>query len=145
MRVVIQRVKFAEVIVKNKSVGKIGKGLLIFLGIKKGDTENEIKYLVNKIINLRIFEDSNGKMNYSIKDLNYELMIVSEFTLYGNCKKGFRPNFQDAAPIEYAEKLYNIFVEKIKESGLKTATGIFRAMMDVHLINDGPVTIIMES
>jgi len=145
MRVVIQRVKFAEVTVDNKIVGKIESGLLVFLGIKKGDTLKDIEYLVNKIVNLRIFEDSNGKMNLSAKELNREIMIVSEFTLYGDCRKGFRPNFQEAAPADEAEKLYNIFVEEMKKTGLKIATGIFRAMMDINLINDGPVTVIIES
>lgn len=145
MRVVIQRVKFAKVSVDNRIVSRIDRGLLVFLGIKKGDTVKDIEYLINKIVNLRIFEDSSGRMNISAKELNNEILIVSEFTLYGDCRKGFRPNFQEAAPADEAEKLYNIFVEKMRESGLKVSTGIFQAMMDINLTNDGPVTIIIES
>ncbi len=145
MRVIIQRVKSASVFVDGKSVGKIGKGLLLFIAIKRGDTIEDCDYIINKIINLRIFEDANGKMNISLKEKGYDVLIVSEFTLYGDSRKGNRPNFQESAPFEYAEKIYNLFVDKMKKSGINTEAGKFGAMMDVELINDGPVTLITDS
>jgi len=145
MRAVIQRVKSCEVKVENKTVGKIDRGILIFLGIKKDDTEKEIDYLLNKILNLRIFEYENGKMNLSVKDIKGEILVVSEFTLYGDCRKGNRPNYIEAAPALYAEEIYNKFIEKLKISNLKIETGIFRAMMEIYIVNDGPVTLIIDT
>ncbi len=143
MKVVVQRVEKASVKVDNQIIGAIGRGLLLFLGVGKNDTEDDIKYFVNKILNLRIFEDETGKMNLSVSKLQYDILIVSQFTLYGNVKKGFRPNFFAAANPEKAEIYYNKFVKLLKNSGLKIETGQFRAMMKVEIINDGPVTIII--
>ncbi|MBN1897442.1 MAG: D-tyrosyl-tRNA(Tyr) deacylase [Spirochaetes bacterium] len=145
MRAVIQRVKEAQVTCGESLSGRIDRGLMVLLGIKKGDTRHDMEYLVNKIVNLRIFEDKNGKMNLSALEMKFDILVVSEFTLYGDCRKGFRPNFQDSAPAEEAQRLYDQFIEKIKESGLKIASGVFKAMMDVALVNDGPVTIIIDS
>ena len=145
MKTVIQRVKNAAVSVNGKTVGKIGKGICLFIGIKKGDTEQEALWLVNKITGLRIFEDTNEKMNLSIKEINGEILIISQFTLYGDCKKGKRPSFFEAAEPETAKKLYDFFIKKFEETGIHTETGIFRATMDVEIINDGPVTLIIES
>lgn len=145
MRLVVQRVDSAKVEVNKNIVGEINKGLLVYLGIGKEDSEKDIDFLVNKVVNLRIFEDANQKMNLSILDIHGEILIVSQFTLYGDIKKGMRPNFQDAAAPELAEKLYNDFVEKIKLQGLKIQTGVFREMMKVTSINDGPVTILGDT
>ncbi len=144
MKAVIQRVQQAEVKVDGNVTGSINKGLLVFLGIGKEDNEDRLNFLVNKIINLRVFEDESGKMNLSVKDTNGEILVVSQFTLYGDVKKGYRPNFMNAAPPEVAEQYYELFIKKLKENGIKTETGKFGAMMQVHLINDGPVTIIIE-
>ena len=144
MILLIQRVSRCSVEVDGKIVGKIGRGLCVFLGIKKGDTEKEADWLVEKIVGLRIFEDEKGKMNFSIKDIGGEFLVVSQFTLYGNCRKGRRPSFDRAAPPEMAEPLYNYFVNKLKENGFKVETGIFRAEMKVDILNDGPVTFIIE-
>jgi len=145
MRAVIQRVKEAKVKIKNEMVGQIGKGLLVLLGIKDGDTEKDTRFLAEKILNLRIFPDKQGKMNLSLLDAKGEILIVSQFTLYGDCKKGRRPSFLEAAPPETAKTLYEKFINEIKKSGLKTQTGKFGAFMEVELINDGPVTLILES
>ena len=145
MKAVVQRVSSAKVTIDNKITGSISKGLLIYLGVGQKDTEKEVDYFVNKIVNLRIFEDDEGKMNISTLNKGYELLVVSQFTLYGNVKKGFRPGFQDAADRDKAVELYTLFVDKLKETGLKVETGIFQAMMDVESINDGPVTIIIEN
>ncbi len=145
MRAVIQRVKRASVKVDNKIIGKINNGLLVFLAISKEDEEKDIDFMVKKVINLRIFEDNNGKMNLSLLDKNYELLIVSQFTLYGDVRKGYRPNFMKSANREKAISFYNKFIDKIKNIGIKVATGEFGAMMEVELINDGPVTIIINS
>ena len=144
MIVLIQRVSKCSVEVDGKIVGKIGMGLCVFLGIKKGDTEKEADWLVEKIAGLRIFEDENGKMNRSIKDIGGEFLVVSQFTLYGNCKKGKRPSFDKAASSEVAEPLYNYFVKKLREKGFNVETGTFRAEMKVDITNDGPVTFIVE-
>lgn len=145
MRAVIQRVKSAKVEVDTKIIGKIDSGLLVFLGIAKEDNEDDVDYLLNKIINLRIFEDKDQKLNLSALDLNKDLLVVSQFTLFGDCRQGRRPSFFEAAPPAEAEKLYNYFVKNAKKSELKIETGEFQAMMDVNLINDGPVTILLDS
>lgn len=145
MKLVIQRVKKAKVEVNNEIVGKIQKGYMVLCGVKRGDTEKEADYLARKLCNLRIFEDENGKMNLSIKDVNGEMLIISQFTLYGNTKDGNRPSFIEAEEPEKANKLYEYFMEKCKENGIKTVEkGVFGAHMEVSLINDGPNTIIME-
>ena len=145
MKVVIQRVKEARVKIENEIVGEIGKGLLVLLGVKGGDSEKDIKYLAEKILNLRIFPDEQGKMNRSLLEIKAEILIVPQFTLYGDCKKGKRPSFARAAPSKIAEKLYQEFVKEIKKSGLKTETGKFGTLMQVELVNDGPVTLILET
>ena len=145
MRAVIQRVKQADVKINNTIVGEINQGLLILLAVHKDDTVDKIKKLTDKIINLRIFSGEDEKMNLSIKDISGEILIVSQFTLYGDSTKGNRPSFIDSAKPIKAIPYYEQFVERMKSSGLKVATGKFGAMMDVNLINDGPVTIIIEN
>lgn len=146
MKLVIQRVKNASVDVDKKTVGKIGNGFLVLLGIKTSDTIQDADYLVRKLINLRIFTDENDKMNLALKDINGELLIISQFTLYGDCKKsGNRPSFSDAAKPEIAIPLYEYFVNECKKQIPIVETGIFGADMKVNLLNDGPVTIIIES
>ena len=145
MRAVIQRVKEAEVKISGKTVGKIGKGLLVLLAVHVDDTEDKIEKMATKIINLRIFGDQADKMNLSVKDMGGEILVVSQFTLYGDISKGNRPSFIESAKPDKAVPYYEKFVEKIKTSGLKTATGKFGAMMEVSLTNDGPVTIIIDT
>jgi len=145
LRAVVQRVKESNVKVDDEVIGSIKEGLLVFLGISNEDTMNDIDYLIDKIINLRIFEDVEGKMNLSALDLEKDIMVVSQFTLYGDCRKGRRPSFFAAAPPDKAERLYDVFVNKIKEYNLNIETGEFQAMMDVDLINDGPVTLLLDS
>lgn len=145
MRAVVQRVTGSKVSVEGKVVGQIGKGLNVLLGIAKEDTEEDIIYLKDKIINLRIFEDSQGKMNLSLKDVEGELLIISQFTLYGDCRKGRRPNFMNALGGEEAKELYESFVKECKGEGLKVETGMFGAEMEVLIMNDGPVTVMLES
>ena len=145
MRAVIQRVKFSSVTVENEMVGKIGKGLLVLLGIEKVDNADDAKYLADKIVNLRIFEDENRKMNFSLIDTGGEMLVVSQFTLLGDCKKGRRPSFVNAADPDRAADFYKIFVEQVRQIGVTVETGRFQAMMDVSLINDGPVTLIVDS
>jgi len=145
MNLVVQRVNSASVEVNKKIIGKIDKGFLVFLGITHEDDRSIADYLVNKLINLRVFEDENGKMNLSLKDIEGQLLIISQFTLYADTKKsGNRPSFTDAAKPEYANSLYEYFISKCKEKGIYTQTGEFGADMKVKLINDGPVTIILE-
>lgn len=145
MRTIIQRVKHAKVNINERTVGKIDKGFLILLGITHTDTVKEVKWLANKIKDLRIFEDENEKMNLSLDDVKGEVLIVSQFTLYGNCIKGRRPAFIDAARPELAEDLYLKFVEEFRSFGIKTETGEFAADMKVELLNDGPVTLIIDT
>lgn len=144
MKIVIQRVNNAKVEVSNEVIGKINKGFLVLVGITHEDTTEIADYLVKKLSNLRIFSDEDDKMNLSIKDINGELLIVSQFTLYANCQSGNRPSFIDAAKPEMAENLYNYFVQKCKNENIKVETGKFGADMQVSLTNDGPVTIILE-
>lgn len=145
MRAVIQRVKSSRVEVDGRVVGEIGMGLLVLLGVGKGDTEADASYMASKVINLRIFEDAEGKMNLSIKETGGSILVISQFTLYGDCRKGRRPSFIDAAEPAQADSLYSYFVEELKREGVETAKGIFGAMMDVHLVNWGPVTILLDS
>lgn len=145
MKLIIQRVSEANVIVENKLVGSIDKGLLVLLGIKETDGLVEINWLVNKLINLRIFSDNEDKMNLSVTDIKGEILVVPNFTLYADCKKGFRPSFINAAKPDISEPIFNNFVNSLKtESNLKIETGIFGADMKVSLTNDGPVTIEIE-
>ncbi|AMA72167.1 MULTISPECIES: D-aminoacyl-tRNA deacylase [Aneurinibacillus] len=145
MRVVVQRSKRASVTVNHKMIGKIDSGLVLLVGITHNDTKKDAEYVAEKIANLRIFEDENGKMNRSVKDVCGAILSVSQFTLYGDTRKGRRPSFVEAARPEQAQPLYDFFNEKLREQGLKVETGIFGAMMEVALINDGPVTLIVES
>ena len=145
MRVVIQRVTDARVTVANKVVGQIGAGLCVFLGVGVSDDEANAAYHADKIIHLRIFEDDQGKMNRSVADVRGEILVVSQFTLYGDCRKGNRPSFTEAALPADAERLYHCFIDRLKASGLKVATGQFQAKMDVALKNDGPVTFVLEN
>ncbi len=145
MRVVLQRVKQASCKVDNKITGKIEKGILIFLGITHDDDESKAKFLAHKCANLRIFDDENGKMNLSLKDVKGSALIISQFTLYGDTRKGLRPSFDKAARPDFAKKLYDKFIKFMKEEGITCATGEFGAKMEIELVNDGPVTFIVES
>ena len=145
MRAVIQRVKQASVTVDNRIVGKIQQGILVLLAVAQNDTLEEAKFLARKISELRIFEDEHDKMNLSVLDVKGSLLVVSQFTLYGDCRKGRRPSFDQSADPQTAEELYEQFVELVKQTGLNVETGQFRARMDVALVNDGPVTFILET
>ncbi len=145
MRAIIQRVKEARVDVDGETVGRIGEGMLVLLGAGKDDSDIDAEYLAEKILTLRIFEDPDGKMNLSVTDTGGSLLVVSQFTLYGDCRKGRRPSFDKAAPPELAEALYEEFVSKLRSRGARVETGRFRAMMDVHLVNWGPVTLMLDS
>ncbi|MFA4135147.1 MULTISPECIES: D-aminoacyl-tRNA deacylase [Brevibacillus] len=145
MRVVVQRTREASVTVAGEIVGQIDHGLMLLVGITHEDTEKEVEFVADKIANLRIFEDEEGKMNFSVLDKGGQILSVSQFTLYGDCRKGRRPNFMAAARPEQAEPLYELFNTKLREKGLQVETGRFGAMMDVRLLNDGPVTLIVES
>ncbi len=145
MRLVIQRVSQAKVTVQGKEVGAIGPGLCLFLGVAKGDTEENSNYLVQKSVELRIFEDDEGKFNRTLLDVGGEALVVSQFTLYGDCTKGRRPSFSHAASLEEAERLYQQFVQKLRDKGPRVATGQFKAKMEVSLVNSGPVTFIIDS
>jgi D-aminoacyl-tRNA deacylase len=145
MRIVVQRVSQARVEVEGKSVGQIGAGLLVLLGVAKQDTRTDADYLADKVTGLRIFADEAGKMNRSVAETGGALLVVSQFTLYGDCRKGRRPGFELAAPPDQARVLYEYFVEACRKRNVRVETGIFQALMAVHLTNDGPVTIICDS
>jgi D-tyrosyl-tRNA(Tyr) deacylase len=145
MRAVVQRVSQARVLVDQEVLGQIGRGLLVLLGVTGSDTEEQARWLADKIVGLRIFNDAGGKMNSSLADVGGGVLVVSQFTLYGDCRKGRRPSFVDAAPPETAIPLYEAFVNAVRALGVPTATGRFGAMMQVELINDGPVTLIVDS
>ena len=144
MKALIQRVKYASVTVDDKKISQIDKGLLVFLGVEKGDSTLNADKLSDKLVHLRIFEDENNKMNLSLLDIKGEMLVVSQFTLCGDCKKGTRPSFDKAEIPNKANQLYEYFTQRIKSFGIKTQTGKFGAMMDVKLINDGPVTFMVE-
>lgn len=144
MRVVVQRVSAASVTVEGRTVGAIDRGLLVFVGIGHRDTETEARWLAHKVANLRIFSDHEGKINLSCKDTGGAVLAVSQFTLYGDVRRGFRPSFTEAAPPEDAETLVQSFIEAVREEGVAVQSGIFQAHMDVSLVNDGPVTILLE-
>ena len=145
MKAVLQRVKRASVAVDGQIVGQIGQGILVLLGVEQGDSETDARQLADKTVDLRIFDDTQGKMNLSLVDAHGSLLVVSQFTLLGDCRKGRRPSFIQAAPPDLAEKLYETFIAAAGIRGIPVATGKFRAMMDVELVNDGPVTLILDS
>jgi D-tyrosyl-tRNA(Tyr) deacylase len=145
MRLVIQRVCDAHVTIAGTDAGSVRAGLCIFLAVKKGDEKPNVERLTEKVAHLRIFENEQGKMSRSLLDVHGEVLVVSEFTLYGDCTRGHRPSFSDAAPAAEAERLYNYFVERLRQAGVKVATGVFQAKMNVTMTNDGPVTLILES
>lgn len=145
MRAVVQRVSSAEVRVDDKMVGRVGKGLLVYLGVGKEDTVSDIEYMAEKVSGLRIFEDENGKMNLSVKDIDGEILAISQFTLYGDVRKGKRPSFSDSAAPDKGEELYNQFISRIQGIGIRIDKGIFGAHMMVDYVNDGPVTILLDS
>lgn len=145
MRAVVQRVKESRVIVNNEEIARIGFGLLVLLGVAKGDGPSDADYLAEKIVHLRVFEDDEGKMNRSLLDIGAQLLVVSQFTLLADCRKGRRPSFIDAAEPQSADELYEYFADRVRQKGVYVQTGRFRAMMDVALINSGPVTLVLES
>ena len=145
MRVVLQRVSRARVVVDGQVTGEIGPGLVVLLGVEQTDTDTDADYLVNKVAGLRIFEDVEGRMNVSVQETGGGVLVISQFTLYGDTQKGRRPSFDKAARPEPAKRLYEYFVEKMRQAGLTVATGIFQATMSVELVNEGPVTLICDS
>lgn len=145
MRVVIQRVKRASVHIDNECVGEIARGLVVLTGLARGDSEKDMDWMLEKIINLRIFENKDGKLDESLIDINGSLLLVSQFTLYGDCSKGRRPSFSDAMPSEEAKKMFEMFVNKAQSKVSNVQTGIFQAHMEISLINEGPVTLIVDS
>lgn len=145
VRLLVQRIQQAKVTIAGEEVGRTGPGLCLFLGVAKGDTQEDANYLVDKAVQLRIFEDHTGKFDRSLLEVHGEVLIVSEFTLYGDCSKGRRPSFSQAAPPREAETLYLCFVQRLKDHGLKVATGKFQSKMEVSITNDGPVTLLLES
>jgi D-tyrosyl-tRNA(Tyr) deacylase len=145
MRIVVQRVSRGKVTVEGKVTGEIGRGFVLLIGVTHDDTMQDVEYLVDKVINLRVFEDEAGKMNLSLLDIGGALLSVSQFTLYGDCRKGRRPNFMDAAKPDVAYELYEAFNARARSFGVQVETGVFGAMMDVELVNDGPVTLLLDS
>jgi D-tyrosyl-tRNA(Tyr) deacylase len=145
MRIVLQRVKSARVDVAGETVGSIGAGLVILLGVTQSDNEEDAEYLADKVVQLRIFADEAGRMNRSLLDARGALLVVSQFTLYGDCRKGRRPSFDHAAPLEQARALYEHFIERAKLRNITVETGVFQAEMEIHLINEGPATFILDS
>lgn len=145
MRAVLQRVRHARVMVDEEEVGRIGVGLLVLLGVTHSDTADDARWLADKVVGLRIFNDADGKMNRGLLEVGGEMLVVSQFTLHGECRKGRRPSFVAAAPPEIAIPLYEAFVDAVKGHGVKTATGRFGTMMQVELVNDGPVTLILDT
>ena len=145
MRTVVQRVKGAKIEVDRQIVGSIGKGLLVYLGVGKDDTEKDVDFIADKLVNLRIFADENDKMNLSVLDVQGAILLVSQFTLYGDCRKGRRPGFDLAGEPETAERLYEKTIDAIRQKGVSVETGVFAAHMDVISVNDGPVTFLLDS
>ncbi|GAB6158940.1 D-aminoacyl-tRNA deacylase [Desulfotomaculum varum] len=145
MRAVVQRVQRGSVTVNNQVVGEIGRGLVVLLGVGQGDTPDDARYLADKISQLRIFDDDQGKLNLSVQDIGGAVLAVSQFTLYGDCRKGRRPSYSEAAPPAAARELYQTFVQRLICNGLPTATGVFQEHMVVEIINDGPVTLLLDS
>ena len=145
MRAVVQRVLKARVSVSGKTVGSVGPGLCVLLGVGRGDSEKDADWLADKLVNLRIFEDEEGKMNRSLLEVRGEALLVSQFTLYGDCRKGRRPSFVDAATPDEGRRLYEYFVRQVEQHEVKTACGVFQAHMEVELTNDGPVTLILDT
>lgn len=145
MRAVLQRVREARVEANGTVTGAIGTGLLVLLGVSRGDSKDDADYLAEKIAGLRIFPDEQDRMNRSVLEIGGAVLVVSQFTLYGDCRRGRRPSFDEAAPPDEARSLYEYFVERLRASNLKTETGVFQASMQVHLVNDGPVTLLLES
>jgi len=145
MRSILQRVKYASVTVDGETVGKIEKGILVFLGVSDEDTDEDLKYLADKVRGLRIFEDEDEKMNLSVEDIKGEILVISQFTLFGDCRKGKRPSFSSAGRPDYANEMYEKFIEYLKGTGIKTERGVFGADMKVELLNDGPVTLMLDS
>ena len=144
MRALVQRVSEASVMVAGTEKGRIDQGLLVLLGVSRNDTEKQARFVADKCVNLRLFEDNEGRFNLSALQTGADILVVSQFTLYGETRKGRRPSFTEAAPPDLSEPLYEQFVSYVRESGLRTETGVFGAMMQVHLINDGPVTVMVE-
>jgi D-tyrosyl-tRNA(Tyr) deacylase len=145
VRAVVQRVKESAVSVAGTEVGRIGAGLLVFLGVAADDAAEDLDYLVSKIVHLRAFEDADGKMNHCLHDAGGEMLVVSQFTLLADCRKGRRPSFTDAAPPDIAQAYYNEFIARVQQQGIRVATGIFQAEMEVFIVNDGPVTFLLDS
>lgn len=145
MRAVVQRVSRAAVHVDGVEAGAIGRGLLVLLGVGQGDSERDADHLADKVLNLRVFPDPAGQMNLSVLEVEGALLVVSQFTLYGDCRRGRRPSYLEAAPPEEAQRLYAYYVAKLRDSGLQVAEGVFRGMMDVSLVNQGPVTLLLDS
>jgi len=145
VRAVVQRVSSASVEVEGRAVAAIGNGLLVFLGVSREDSEQNTQWLADKIAGLRIFEDEAGKMNLSVQEVGGAALVVSQFTLLSDCRRGRRPSFTEAAPPEQAERLYQSFVARLRQAGLRVETGVFQAHMNVHLVNDGPVTLVLDT